>query len=65
MDGWASTETHAIKEAAATLRTRLAFTQKVSVATFVNRTVGTNNYNVKSLDSSFRFLLQGQRLVMY
>ena len=64
MDGSASTETHATKEAAATLRTRLAFTQKVSVAAFVTRTVGTIEYHVKSFDSRFRFLLQGQRLVM-
>ena len=64
MDGSASTETHAIKEAVATLRTRLAFTQKVSVAAFVTRTVGTIEYHVKSFDSRFHFLLQGQRLVM-
>ena len=64
MDGSASTETHAIKEAVATLRIRLAFTQKVSVAAFVTRTVGTIEYHVKSFDSRFRFLLQGQRLVM-
>lgn len=55
MHGSASTETHAIKEAAATLRIRLAFTQNVSVAARVTRTVGTIEYNVKSLDSSFRF----------